>query len=263
MQFKGTLSKMLTEYQNPVRYYLELEEDAVSVNQLINKTIEINLLGYECRNCNLNKPIKSSGYCNSCFFIVPQTQESVFRPEKSKAHLGVEDRDLAWEKSFQLQPHIVYLANTSGLKVGVTRFSQQNTRWMDQGASQAIVLAKTENRYEAGLIEVALSTQLADKTNYRKMLTSVPLQIDMMKEREKYSKFIPEDLAVYSSQENRVWQIEYPVISYPSKITSLKIKEGIPIKKELVGIKGQYLLFDDNTVLNIRSHEGYKISLDI
>ncbi len=113
-------------------------------------------------NCGLDKPIFRMGYCKNCFFIVPQTSSFVLRPEESKAHLDVEVIDLDWEKQMQLQPHIVYLANTGGLKVGVTRKTQVPTRWIDQGATQVLPFIEVENRYLAGISEVAIAQHISD-----------------------------------------------------------------------------------------------------
>jgi len=124
MEYKGVLRKMMTELGPPVQYYLQLENDFINVNQLLDKTLEINFLKFECLNCHLDKPIYRQGFCKSCFFDIPQAADWIMRPELSTAHLNKEDRDLAYEKKVQLQPHIVYLANSSNVKVGVTRKAQ-------------------------------------------------------------------------------------------------------------------------------------------
>ena len=118
MQYQGVLTKMKTEFLEPVQYYLLFDDDFIHVNQLINKTIDIKLVGHQCLSCGLDRPIFRQGFCKSCFFEQPVAGDWIMRPELSTAHLGIEDRDLGYEKQVQLQPHIVYLANSSNIKVG-------------------------------------------------------------------------------------------------------------------------------------------------
>ena len=133
---------MLTEMASPVQYYLQLQDDFLLMNGLINRDIQIQFTHFHCLNCQNNKPIFRQGYCKECFFQVPQAADWVMHPELSKAHLDIEDRNLEYEKQVQLQPHYVYLANSSDVKVGVTRSSQIPTRWIDQGASEALIIAE-------------------------------------------------------------------------------------------------------------------------
>ena len=168
MIFKGQILKMSTQNGKPIQYYLSLSGDLLNMNQLIGKKIKLKHIGYECVNCGSEEKIFRMGFCKKCFFESPYASDTIIRPELSRAHLGEEERDLEVEKQIQLQPHIVYLAYTGDVKVGVTRFNQIPTRWIDQGATFALPIAKTDNRYEAGMIEVALKEHLPDKTNYKK-----------------------------------------------------------------------------------------------
>ena len=233
--FQGVLQKMLTEWADPIRYYLPMEGDFVLMNQLIGKDITLQFVRFQCMNCGENKPIFRQGYCKECFFEVPQTADWVMHPELSKAHLNIEERDLGYEQQVQLQPHYVYLANSSDIKVGVTRKSQAPTRWIDQGAHEALILAEVPNRYLAGIAEVALKEHLADKTNWRKMLTN---QITPVR-------------------------IHFPVEKYPTQVRSLQLSQTPTYNGKLMGIKGQYLIFNDNTVFNVRGNEGLVIQLII
>ena len=130
MQYQGVLKKMPTEISDEIQYYLDMKTDFLNVNQLLNKELEISFVTYECLNCHLERPIYRQGFCKSCFFDTPRAGDWIMRPELSTAHLGKEDRDLEYEKAMQLQPHIVYLANSSNVKVGVTRKQQVPTRWI-------------------------------------------------------------------------------------------------------------------------------------
>ena len=170
MIYQGTLTKMQTELGNPIQYYLVFENSFLNLNQLLGKAFEIEFQGYQCLNCGKAKKIFRQGFCYDCFMSSPAVGDWIMKPELSTAHLDIEDRDLAYEKRVQLQPHVVYLALSSEVKVGVTRKTQVPTRWIDQGAVQAIPIVEVPNRYLAGITEVALKNHFADKTNWQKML---------------------------------------------------------------------------------------------
>ncbi len=263
MQYKGVLKKMNTEHLDNVQYYLDMKSDFINVNQLLNKVITLQFETYECLSCGLEKQIYRQGFCKSCFFETPNAGDWIMRPELSKAHLGIEDRDLEYEKKAQLQPHIVYLANSSNVKVGVTRKSQVPTRWIDQGAHEAIEIVEVPNRYLAGITEVALKEHVADKTNWRKMLKNDIEDENLVTWRERLLAFVPEEVKEYIIENNKETSINFPVEQYPEKPKSLNIvKEGSYTGK-LVGVKGQYFIFEDNTVFNVRANEGIVVSIKV
>ena len=249
------------------QYYLDMKTDILVMNQLLNRTLQITFVKFECLNCGENIPIYRQGFCRSCFFETPRAGDWIMRPELSKAHLGQEDRDLAYEKAMQLQPHIVYLATSSNVKVGVTRKQQVPTRWIDQGAHEAIEIVEVPNRYLAGITEVALKEHVADKTNWRKMLKNNP---DAASEKEslvgwqeKLRPYIPEEAREYFIESSAETQIKFPVNQYPEKPKSLNIQKEGSYTGKLVGIKGQYLIFEDQTVFNIRANEGLVVAIAI
>ena len=264
MIYKGVLKKMRTEKTIPIQYYLDMGSDFINVNQLLDRNIQLDFVKYECLNCHLNRPIYRQGFCKSCFFEIPQAADWIMRPELSTAHLDKEDRDLAYEKSVQLQPHIVYLANSSNVKVGVTRKQQVPTRWIDQGAHEAIEILEVPNRYLAGITEVALKDHISDKTNWRKMLTNDIEDVDLVAVKEKLSVYIPDEAKSYYLENNsNETHIEFPVLQYPEKVKSLNLETTKSYTGKLKGIKGQYLIFEDNTVFNIRANEGLVVSLQL
>ena len=263
MQFEGVLTKMETENGSPIQYYLILESNFVNVNQLLDKNVTLKFLKYQCLNCGLDRPIFRQGFCKSCFFEVPQAADWIMRPELSKAHLDQEDRDLEFEKKVQIQPHVVYLANSSNVKVGVTRKSPVPTRWIDQGAHEAIEIVEVPNRYLAGITEVALKDHISDKTNWRTMLKNEIKDEDLVAWRNKLKQYIPEEALPYFIENNSETHLEFPVLKYPAKVKSLNLDKTPSFTGTLKGIKGQYLIFDDSTVFNIRGSEGYYISLDV
>lgn len=263
MTIEGQIRKMICEKSNPIRYYLNFENDFLDVNQQLGKKIKLTHDHNQCIGCGLDKTLYRMGYCKTCFFTLPQANDSIIRPELSTAHLGVEQRDLEWEKKFELQPHIVYLAASADLKVGVTRNTQIPTRWIDQGASSAIVLAKTDNRYEAGMIEVALKDHLSDKTNYRRMLRNEIMKVDLIQAKKKYKAFVPEEQSQFISADDTIYTFEYPVEQYPTKIKSIKLESHNEYEGKLVGVKGQYWIFEDESVWNVRAHEGRYIKIEI
>ncbi len=263
MQYQGVLKKMITENSHIVQYYLDLKSDFINMNQLLNRNLEIAFVKYRCMNCHIEKEIYRQGFCKNCFFDIPSAGDWIMRPELSKAHLGEEDRDLAYEKSVQLQPHIVYLANSSNVKVGVTRKQQVPTRWIDQGAHEAIEIVEVPNRYLAGITEVALKAHVADKTNWRKMLKNDIEEVDLKSWQHKLKAFIPEEAQEYFIENNFETQINFPVHQYPETPKSLNIAKEKSYTGKLVGIKGQYLIFEDQKVFNIRSNEGIVVRLTI
>ncbi len=261
MQYQGVLKKMMSVFDKPIQYYIDFKDDFINANQLINKNISIKFEKYECLSCGKDKKIYRQGYCYDCFYKMPQTGDWIMHPELSTAHLDKEDRDLAYEKEVQLKPHIVYLANSSNIKVGVTRKSQVPTRWIDQGAHEAITLVEVPNRYLAGITEVALKDYVSDKTNWRKMLTNNIMDIDLKAEKERLSIFIPKEVKQYYGQNTEEVHLDFPVEQYPAKVKSLSLDKTSHFTGILKGIKGQYLIFEDGTVFNVRSYEGYVVSL--
>jgi len=264
MQYQTILKKMKTELNDEVQYYLDVENDFLNLNQLINRDIEISFDGYQCLCCGLEKKIFRQGFCYDCFYNSAQVGDWIMKPELSKAHLGIEDRDLAYEKQVQLKPHIVYLALSSNVKVGVTRKTQVPTRWIDQGATKAIEIVEVPNRYLAGITEVALKEYVADKTSWQKMLKNNILEADLFEEREKLKKYIPEEAKEYFLENNgKITEINYPVLQYPTKIKSLNLEKNHVYSGKLKGVKGQYLMFEDGTVFNVRNSEGLKVIISI
>ena len=258
------LRKMSTKLSNKVEYFLEIHDKQYKINDYLGSFISIEWSGQVVCECGKKmKKFYRPGYCYKCYWESPTASQSIFKPELCTAHLNIEERDLEWEKKFQIAPHYVYLANSSGIKVGITRKEQKVTRWMDQGASQAILLAEVPNRRLSGDIEVALKKFVKDITNWRKMLSGEPEPIDLIKIKSELSMYVPEELKKYIVTDNNVTEISYPVVEYPKKIKSLKLEKQNHIKGELKGIKGQYLLFDQDRVFNVRSHSGFIVNLSM
>jgi hypothetical protein len=263
MKYQGVLKKMKTENSTEIQYYLDMNSDFLNMNQLLNSELTIRFVTYECLNCHLEKEIYRQGFCKSCFFEIPNAADWIMKPELSRAHLDIEDRDLAYEKAVQLKPHIVYLANSSNVKVGVTRKQQVPTRWIDQGAHEAIEIVEVPNRYLAGITEVALKQHVADKTNWRKMLKNDIEDVSLTEWRDKLKAFIPEEAKEYFIENNSETHLNFPVKKYPEKPKSLNLIKTPNYTGKLVGIKGQYLIFEDETVFNVRSNEGLVVSIEV
>lgn len=264
MTYQGVLKKMMTANEDVVQYYLDMDADFLNMNQLLDREISMTFVKFECLNCGLEKQIYRQGFCQSCFFETPSAGDWIMRPELSKAHLGIEDRDLEFEKKMQLKPHIVYLANSSNVKVGVTRKSQVPTRWIDQGAHEAIEIVEVPNRYLAGITEVALKEHVADKTNWRKMLTNNNEDVDLLEHKEMLAQYIPEEAKEYFLKSTTdTLKINFPVNQYPEKVKSLNLLKTPTYTGVLKGVKGQYLIFEDNTVFNVRANEGLVVSIEV
>lgn len=264
MQYEGVLNKMQTEINTPIEYYLIFKDNFINLNQILDRTLTIDFIGYECLNCGQPKKIFRQGFCYECFNSSANAGDWIMRPELSKAHLGIEDRDLAYEIQVQLQPHIVYLAAASDVKVGVTRKTQVPTRWIDQGASRAVEIVEVPNRYLAGITEVALKDKFTDKTNWRKMLQNEITPANIQAIRAELKDLLPTEVQPYfDTTDHTTYNLEYPVLSFPDKIKSLNLDKTPFYEGKLKGVKGQYLLFEDGTVFNIRTYEGYVVRLNV
>lgn len=256
----GALKKMKTSVDSSgkVVYDLPIGDHVIHFNSFIGKEIFIKYTGkIFCTNCN-RKISKSfnQGYCYPCFTSLPETDMCIVKPEKCHFASGT-CRDETWGLAHCHIPHVVYLANSSGLKVGVTRAHQKFHRWMDQGASQAIVVCQTLNRLDAGFIEIALAKHLEDKTNWRKMLKEKPEDIDLVVSKQGIKAFLPANVD-FTLADDEVFHFTYPVEKYPVKIESLDLEKSPEVRGVLTGIKGQYLMFESK-VINIRKFGGYEV----
>ena len=261
MEYQGVLRKMQTELTDMVQYYLDFQNDFLHLNQLLDKKLSLNFLKYQCLQCNLEKKIFRNGYCYNCHSSSPEMGDWVMRPELSKAHLGQADRNLEYETEVQLAPHVVYLANSSNVKVGVTRKSQVPTRWIDQGAHEAIEVVEVPNRYLAGIAEVALKDHVSDKTNWREMLTNNLKDLDLAAIKRSLRQYLPQEVQGYYLEHSEELEITFPVQQYPLKVKALNLAKDPFYQGVLKGVKGQYLLFEDGAAFNVRKHEGFGVSL--
>ncbi len=270
MKWTGNIRKMRTELKDTVQYGLPLYDvlelsEVVPMNELIGQPIKLEFLN-EINCVVTGKRIRKSygdGMSYDAFMSSPLASPSIIRPELSRIHEGIALRDKEWEEKHHLQPHIVYLSLTSEVKVGVTRDTNIPYRWIDQGAHQAIILAEVPYRQLAGLIEVALKDYRADKTNWRKMLRNDFQEANLLDHKDELIDYLDDELQQFISDNDEITLINYPVLKYPEKVVSLKLDKQPNVEKTLVGIKGQYLMFDDNNVINMRSHAGYKVSLEV
>ena len=261
MESIGNIRKMEVIHEKVVQYNLPVGEVKIPMNSLIGMPVTLEYLGHiHCIRCGREtRKSFAQGYCYPCFTSAPETEECVLRPELCRAQEGIA-RDMEYAKKHCLSEQVVYLSLTSGVKVGVTRSSQVPTRWIDQGAISALELARTHNRYTAGLMEVALKQHLADKTNWRKMLSgSMPEDVDLLEEKQRLIPLVPVHLASYINDAEQVIELDYPVSQYPEKIKSLNFDKEPLISGVLTGIKGQYLMLDRDRVINIRKFGGYQL----
>ena len=263
MHFQGVVKKMVTELSTPINYFIEFEDNFIHLNQFIDKLFKFECTGYSCLSCSESQNLYRQGFCKSCFFESPLAGDWIMRPELSKAHLNIADRDLDYEKKIQLQPHVVYLSNTGRIKVGVTRKSQIPYRWIDQGAHEAVELLQTPNRFLAGEAEVALKKYMSDKTNWRSMLKNERDSSNIKSSKDHAKNFIPSNLLHYFVDASNVLSIDFPVVEYPDNPKSIKLNKDSFFSGILKGVKGQYLIFEKNQVLNYRAHEGHIFKIEI
>ena len=255
------LSKLKSKLCTPISYELKTQTQSINMTALIGKSITLSYLHkITCISCG--RAIKKSffqGFCFPCFQSSPDASECILRPELCKAHLH-QGRNPEWEDENHNQEHAVYLAVSSHVKVGITRWTQIPTRWIDQGASQAIVIAKTANRYTAGIIEVFLKTYFSDRTSWQKMLKNEPSDVDLIEESNKAKQYLEENYKEYIYNSD-VLSLVFPILENPVKVKSISFDKAPIINGVLTGIKGQYLILDSETVFNVRNHTGYHATL--
>ena len=257
---------MITKVGQPVNYYLG-HEIALHLNPLIGQQVKLQLSGdIECIHCHKStKKSYSQGYCFICSQRLAACDLCIVRPEKCHYDQGT-CREPEWGEAHCMQPHVVYLANASGLKVGITREVNIPTRWIDQGAAGAIPLLRVASRQLAGFVEVIIKNHLADKTNWREMLKGDVADQDFNAARDRvFAQCWPEIanlqatygmLAINPILQAAEVHFAYPVSRYPEKIKSVNLDKTGEISGELLGCKGQYLIFDSG-VVNLRKYTGY------
>ncbi len=270
---QGILKKMQVRLGSPVQYEFVIGEQRLALNALIGKPFKFTYTGnISCVNCN--RSIKKSfnqGYCYPCFISLAECDMCIMKPETCHYAAGT-CRDSAWGEEFCLKPHTVYLANSSGIKVGITRQTQIPTRWIDQGAIQALPIFRVQSRYISGLIEVAIANHVSDKTSWQQMLKNHVQPIDLAEKRDDLMQLCKVEIddivqrfglaAITFLPEEPIVDIQFPVDHYPVKIKSLNLDKDPEVQGILQGIKGQYLLLDTG-VINIRKYTGYEVKVTI
>lgn len=267
---RGALTKMAVRLDNPVQYALRLDDAEVAVNPLLGKTLRLEFLGaIHCSHCGRRtKKSYAQGYCYPCMTRLAQCDSCIVSPEKCHYDAGT-CREPSWGEQFCMTDHVVYLANSSGVKVGITRATQLPTRWLDQGASQALPILRVATRQQSGLVEDLLRSQVADKTNWRALLKGDAAPVDLPAVRERLFDSCSEGLAALQQRfglqaiqplaDAEVVEIRYPVEAYPSKIATFDLDKNPLVEGTLLGIKGQYLILDTG-VINIRKYTAYQLA---
>lgn len=265
---QGQVRKMKTEFRagEPVRYALPLGSEDVPLNSRLEKTFRLEFKqAISCISCDRKiKKTFSQGHCYPCFIGLASCDSCIVKPELCHFAQGT-CREPDWGESHCMIPHTVYLANSSGLKVGITRGVEPVSRWIDQGASQGLAIRRVATRLESGRVEVALKHFVADRTNWRKMLQGTADAVDLPAERESILRLQLEKdpdnpLPGEEVEGAKPVEIDYPVRVYPKKIVSHNFDKNAVLEGTLLGIKGQYLILD-TAVVNIRKYGGYHMEL--
>ncbi len=273
MQISGGVAKMVTSLGETVQYRLPLGDERVGLNEFIGQPIKLRYEGtIHCVACGRKtKKSYSQGHCYPCSQKLASCDLCIMKPETCHYARGT-CREPEWGEANCMQDHFVYLANTSGLKVGITRGTQIPTRWMDQGATQALPIFRVDTRLLSGLVEVICKSHVADKTDWRKMLKGDGEPMDLAARRDELLELCANELdelreeqgdeAISLLPEAEVVDIRYPVTEYPAKVTALNLDKTPEVEGILKGIKGQYLILDSG-VLNIRKYGGYDVVLSV
>ncbi|MGW7234539.1 DUF2797 domain-containing protein [Pseudomonas fulva] len=269
---RGSLSKMAVSLAAPVvQYSFRLGDTLVPVNPLIGKPLRLHYLGaIHCSHCGKRtKSSYSQGCCYPCMTKLAQCDMCIMAPERCHYDAGT-CRDPSWGEQFCMTDHVVYLANSSGIKVGITRATQLPTRWLDQGASQALPILRVATRQQSGLVEDLLRSQVPDRTNWRALLKGDAALLDLPALRDQVLEACAEGLgqlqarfglqAIQPLTDAEVVHMTYPVQAYPTKVVSFNLDKTPIVEGTLLGIKGQYLIFDTG-VINIRKYTAYQLAV--
>jgi Protein of unknown function (DUF2797) len=266
---QGHLRKMSAKLDKPVQYELLLSDQVMLLNPFIGKPINLAYTGnIFCVHCGrATKKSFNQGYCYPCFISLAQCDMCIMKPETCHYAAGT-CREPAWGETFCMQTHYVYLANSSGIKVGITRQNQIPTRWIDQGAVQALPIFKVQSRYISGLVEVVIAKHISDKTSWQQMLKNNVEVVELAAKRDELMATCKTELADITQRfgaqaieclpDEQSVDIHYPVNRYPDKVKSFNLDNNPEVSGILEGIKGQYLLLDTG-VINLRKYSGYEI----
>lgn len=267
----GSLHKMSVQDATPVQYRLTLNGETVLLNDWLGQSIRLVFNGHIfCSHCGKKtKKSYSQGFCYPCFKTLACCDLCIMSPEKCHYSVGT-CREPEWGEAFCFQDHIVYLANSSGLKVGITRETQVPTRWIDQGATSALPILRVSSRLQSGLVEDLLRHHVADRTDWRAMLRKEADPIDLLAERDRLLLACAEPLfalqqrfgidAIHPLPDAKPFVFQYPIEAYPCKVSALSLDKTPEITGVLKGIKGQYLILDTG-VVNIRKFNAYEVEL--
>ncbi len=274
-KFSGQLTKMAVTLpaDNRAQYAMRLGDEQMPMNDLLGQSLTLRYQGeIHCLNCQrLTKKSFSGGFCFPCSQRLAQCDMCFLKPELCHFDQGT-CREPDWGQAVCMQDHIVYLANSSGLKVGITRINQVPTRWVDQGATQALPIFRVRSRYQSGLVEVMFKNHVSDRTDWRKMLKGEADPIDLAAERDRLlneceseiqalqQRFDDNSIAILPGEQEQ--QIIYPITEYPVKVSSFNFDKTPEVSGVLKGIKGQYLIFDKG-VMNMRKFSGYEVEMEV
>lgn len=277
MNVSGNLRKMHThaDENGKVHYQLPIGESTIDMNALVGKGITLSFSGaINCTHCGAKtKKSFNQGYCYRCFSKLAQCDSCMIKPENCHYDQGT-CREPSWGEDFCFSDHFVYLANTGNIKVGITRHVSEgiSTRWMDQGATQATVMLRVSDRLTSGLVETLCKSHIGDKTNWRTMLKGEAANVDLLEVKQQLLEQIASGIEDLQHQRGLqsvtevngpIHAITYPVQRYPEKVTSINADKTPEFSGMLEGIKGQYLLFNENRVINIRKYAGYQVNLTV
>lgn len=264
----GRLAKMAVTAGEPVAYTLKVGDTRLPLNDLLGSHVRIDFNGrIRCIHCDRSTSKSfNQGYCYPCFKRLAACDSCIMSPEKCHYHLGT-CREPEWGESHCMTGHVVYLANSSGLKVGITRASQVPTRWIDQGAVAALPMLRVATRRLAGLVEVACKAHVADRTNWRTMLKGEVPELALGRERNQLLARIEPELAALRAEhgdaalqtvEEEGLSLDYPVATWPVRVSAHNLDKTPSVAGILQGIKGQYLMLDTG-VINIRKYTAYQV----
>jgi hypothetical protein len=256
---------------SPARYTLRTGDQRLDLNGLLGQPLRLSWSGaIACTHCGrATRKSFGQGHCYPCFKKLARCDTCIMKPELCHYFQGT-CREPEWGETHCFRPHVVYLANASGLKVGITRDTQVPTRWLDQGAVQALPILEVDTRQQSGFVEMLFKGEVSDRTNWRAMLKGDTQELDLPGERDRLLERLAPGLLELRERfgheairelDTTPYAFEYPVLEHPTKVVSHNFDKHPEVAGTLLGIKGQYLILDSG-VINLRKFTGYEVTVE-
>ncbi len=261
---RGFNSELTHQADTTIRYFWTLGDEQVEISDMLGRQVNIRFQGEKrCIACGRKvSKLYQNGYCFPCVTTLAETDLCIVKPHECHHHLGT-CRDNEFAATHCMIPHYVYLAVSSHAKVGLTRKHREFTRWVDQGAVRAMLIAELPTRKMAGELEMEIAKTMPDKTDWRKMVQGKADDVNLRELANAVEEQLPDEWRSYLLPERVVHEFEYPFLAgEPAPKAKSMNAEKEQISGRLIGIRGQYLLFPEG-VFQVKKHSGMLLDVQL